>query len=106
MSSASARQPLLGVVIVERYLHAATSTELADLARATRAAVRAVTREGGVIVYLGSVLIPDDETCFCVFQADSVATVAGVNARVDAPCVQVSRGIAIDALRDEREVPD
>jgi hypothetical protein len=106
MTKASAPGPQFGVVVVERYLHAASPAALAALADDTRAAVGAVRAEGGKITYLGSVLIPEDETCFCMFEADSLASVASVNARVDAPCVHVAVGVAIGAFANGREVPD
>lgn len=106
MTEASAPGPQFDVVVVERYLHAASAAVLAALADATRAAVDDVRAEGGKITYLGSVLIQQDETCFCMFEADSMTSVASVNARIDVPCVHVAVGVAIGAFADGREVPD
>jgi hypothetical protein len=106
MTRASLPCPQFGVVVVERYLHAACPAALAALADTTRAAVDAVRAKGGKIAYLGSVLIPEDETCFCMFEADSLASVASVNARLDVPSVQVAVGIAIGAFAKGREIPD
>jgi hypothetical protein len=41
-----------------------------------------------------------------MFEADSLASVASVNARVDAPSVQVAVGVAIGAFANGREIPD
>jgi hypothetical protein len=60
-------------VLVERYLAQPTPRALADLAAETDAAVAALAADGVTVSYMRSIAIPQDETCFCIFDADSRA---------------------------------
>lgn len=85
--------PVHRVVLVERYLSGVTPQRLARLAIDTRATVAALTAEGAGVAYLGSIAISQEETCFCLFAADSPAVIEQVNRRIVIPYVRV-----VDAL--------
>ena len=82
-------------MLVERYLCDTSPQGLAQLAAETRAAVAALAAQGIAIAYLGSTAIPDEETCFCVFAADSPVAVELVNACITAPCVRIIDALAV-----------
>jgi hypothetical protein len=61
----------LSLFLAERYLPLGREhLAAADAARA-RAASEELAREGAEIRYLGSALVPADETCFSLFEAAS-----------------------------------
>jgi len=75
-------------MLVERYLGVITPERGARLAADTRAAVEMVAAGGVGIAYLGSIAVPLEETCFCLFVAESQAAVERVNDALAAPAVQ------------------
>jgi hypothetical protein len=82
-----------------------TPEELAlAAARATREAESA-TRGGSALVYLGSILFPDDELVLCLFDGPSPAAVKNANERAGIPCERIMRSIwlAPDPAADERQ---
>jgi len=69
--------------LVERYLPPAAADGLpASVARAARLCAD-VGRSGPGVRYLYSVYLPTEDTCFCLFRADSSETVQEVNAEAD-----------------------
>jgi hypothetical protein len=81
------------VWVVERYLSAPVEERLAELVGQTQSAVGAIRALGVEIAYLGSTLIPEEETCFCTFSGDCRPAVELLNRLVDAPSVRI-----VDAL--------
>jgi hypothetical protein len=79
--------------MVERYLPAPAADRLAELAAQTGSAVRDLAGRGVAIAYLGSTAVAEDETCFCLFESDSVAAVEQVNAAIAAPCVRIVEAV-------------
>ena len=71
-------------------LYASASLE-GSSARAAEDAARSLREEGVAVRYLRSIVIPDDETCFHVFDAPSAEAVREVSRRA--------------AIRFERIVP-
>jgi len=72
--------------LVEAYLARATPAELEDMANRARLVTGAMRAEGHTIRYVRSTFLPEDETCFHLFQGASEAIV-GEAAR---------RGLAVD----------
>jgi len=67
------------VFLVERFAAAWSIAELTQLAeRATNASER-VRHDGLSVRYLGSTLVPQDQTCFCLFEAESADNVRRLN---------------------------
>jgi hypothetical protein len=75
-------------VLVERYLAQPTPRALSDLAAETDAAVAALAADGVPVSYLRSIAIPQDETCFCIFDAESHA-VEELNERLTVVSIRV-----------------
>jgi hypothetical protein len=67
--------------IVECYVPKAKSDEFSAVRARARAAARAMTLEGTPVRYLRSILIPDDETCFHVFEGPSADVIGEVSRR-------------------------
>ena len=67
------------VFLVERYLPVSAVDDLPDsVARVSRLCAEAVAGQGPV-EYVLSAYLPGDDTCFCVFRAESVEAVRAVN---------------------------
>ena len=75
-------------MLVERYLGVVTPERVGRLAANTQAAVERVAAGGMTIAYLSSIAIPLEETCFCLFVAESQTAVERINDALAAPAVQ------------------
>lgn len=64
--------------LVETYVPRGRAEELEALGDELRAAIAELGREGVVVRYLRTTLVPDDETCFHVLEAPSAQAVARV----------------------------
>ena len=58
-------------------------------ARRARAAADSLAAEGPRVRYVRSIFVPEDETCFYVYEADSVGTVHEVALRAGLPVDRV-----------------
>lgn len=67
--------------LVEVYLPRSHADEARATARRARAAAEQLTREGTAIHYVRTTFLPDDETCFHLFEAVSTAAVEEVGRR-------------------------
>lgn len=67
--------------LVERFLPAATSDRLQELAAASTAATARLRAEGVAVHYLESTLLADEESCLCLFSAPSIDDVILANDR-------------------------
>jgi hypothetical protein len=79
--------------LVERYLAGSVEDALAELRAQTERAVGALADQGVTIAYLGSTAIEADETCFCLFESDSLSAVEMLNASVSAPSVRITEAL-------------
>ena len=61
--------------LVEVYLPGSCRQEAREAARRARAAAEALARDGRRIRYVRTTFLPDDETCFHVFEAASAEVV-------------------------------
>lgn len=79
--------------LVERFWPVGGPAELEEAAGRLRAA--AGTGAGHAVRYLGSLLVPSDETVFCLFRAESAGAVVALNTRatVAADRVVSCRGV-------------
>ena len=66
------------IYLVERYWPGVTTSAVKDAGARVVAALRA-SPERASVDYLGSALIPDEETVFSLFRASDEAAVAGAN---------------------------
>src|SRR5262245_38114224 len=91
----------LSLFLAERYVSAANS-ELAhlDAARAS-AASEEPAEDGAIVRYLGSTLIPSDETCFALFEASSAEEVRRLLVRASLPYDRIVEAVRIET--EDRE---
>jgi hypothetical protein len=94
----------LSLFLAERYVSSA-NPELAhlDAARAS-AASKEPTASGKTVRYLGSTLIPSDETCFVLFEASTETEVRRLLERASLPYDRIVEAVRIDTeKKDEGE---
>jgi hypothetical protein len=87
------------VVLVERYFSGVTPHRLNQLALETHAVTAREAGRNIGVRYLGSTAVPDDETCFCLFVADSMSAVERVNRRLLVPSVRIAAALIVDPPR-------
>jgi Protein of unknown function (DUF4242) len=90
-----AAKPGWRTFLVEHYWPGVTEAEFAAAAERVRASAAELGREGMSVRYLHSTLVPDDESAFCVFEAESAAAVAEAYTRA---------GLAYERLRDALQI--
>ena len=78
--------------LVEIYLSRANDVD-ASVARA-RAAAEELTREGTPVAYVSSIFVPEDETCFFLYQALSADAVREAARRASFAFERVSEAVA------------
>jgi hypothetical protein len=92
------------VYVVERYLPGLPRAELEQLLERLARAARELESEGTPVRYLGSTIVPDDEACFCQFEAPSEQAVAEANRHAGAPFDRIVSGVMIpSAAREEKK---
>jgi hypothetical protein len=69
--------------LVEVYLPRSRADEACSTARRVRAAAEALSSEGVPIRYVRTTFLPDDETCFHLFEAASADVVEEVSSRAE-----------------------
>jgi len=83
--------------LVETYLPHSRAAEAREAGRRARAAAAELAREGTPIRYVRTTFLPDDETCFHLFEASSADAVAEVSRRAElghgriVPAIEASR---------------
>jgi Protein of unknown function (DUF4242) len=85
------------VYVVERYLPGRAEADLEPMFQRLRGATRALQAEGIDVRYVGSTIVPDDEACFCQFEAPSEQAVAAANRRAQAPFDRIVPGVRVPA---------
>jgi hypothetical protein len=60
-----------------------------DAAARARASADEVSREGEPVRYVRAIFVPDDETCFHVFEAGSMEAVRGASERAAFPAARI-----------------
>ena len=92
------------VFVVERYLPGLDCDALLRSLEQLEQAIAQMSSEGTRIRYLGSTIVPDDEACFCQFEADSTNDVAEANRRAGVPFDRIVDAVAapLPAREEER----
>ena len=67
--------------LVEVYVPRSGAEEARDAGRRARAAAEGLSGEGVPVQFVRTTFLPDDETCFHLFEADSSAAVEEVGRR-------------------------
>jgi len=65
-----------------------------------RAAAQALSRGGTSVRYVSSIFVPEDETCFLLFEAESAAAVEAAVRRAQLAFERVSEAHASGAVKD------
>ena len=86
--------------LVEVYLPRSRADEMGATGRRARAAAEELSREGVSIRYVRTTYLPDDETCFHLFEAASAEVVEEANRRAEFGHARVV--LAIEASRPAR----
>ena len=81
--------------VVERYLPAGTSAALRTQGRRATEAAAALTVEGMPVAFLGVAYIHHDETCFLLFEGESIEAVENANRRAGLPFDRVSEAVYV-----------
>lgn len=86
--------------LVEFYMPRAESDEFAAAARRAENAACELAREGDGVACLRAIFVPEDETCFLLYRADSVAVVHEAVRRARLPLERLMTAIlTADASR-------
>lgn len=75
--------------LVEVYLPRAQADEARASGRRARAAAEELSGEGVSIRYVRTTFLPDDETCFHLFEAPELAAVEEVSRRAALGCARI-----------------
>jgi hypothetical protein len=67
--------------LVERFLPGDPAARLAAVGDRARGFAEQLWSEGIQVRYLGSTMVPQDQTCFCLFEGPSAEAVREVNTR-------------------------
>lgn len=87
--------------VVERYLPGISDEDLRLLIGRLGGVARELQAEGTDVTYLGSTIVPGDESCFCQFEAPSEEAVAEANRRAGVPYDRIVSGLAVMPERTE-----
>ncbi len=88
--------PIVSKFLLELYVAKAAGTDVEALAARARQAAAEVSAEGRPVRCLRSILVPEDETCFLLFEA-----AAADDVRLAAERAELSFGRVSDAVSDE-----
>jgi hypothetical protein len=83
--------------LVEAYMPRSHAQEARAASRRARAAAEELSREGTTIRYVRTTFLPDDETCFHLFEAGSANAVAEVSRRA-----KLGRARVVPAIEPSR----
>lgn len=90
--------------LVERYIPRAAGGQLAELAASEAAAGQTV--DSGTVRYLAVTLVPDDELCYCLFEATSIQAVQRAHELARIPCERIVEAFHATAPAYPRELAD
>ena len=84
--------------LVECYWPGVSEQKLSEAAARAQAAASQLRREGGDVEFLGSILVPADETVFCLFEGRE-ADVTAASEQADMPFERVLESLRIDSTQ-------
>jgi len=82
--------------LVERFLPGDPAAQLAAVGDRARRSSEHLRSEGVHVRYLGSTMVPEDETCFCLFEALSLEVVRRANEGAGLAFERILRALWID----------
>ncbi len=80
--------------LVELYVSREHTRAVEAGARRAEAAAKELTREGTPVRYLRSIFVPEDETCFYLYEADSGDAVREAARRAGLPFDRIAEAVA------------
>jgi len=86
--------------LVERYLPGLTAADVHAAVQRMTAVAEEMAAEGSPIRYLTSAFVPEEEACFCQFEAASRDAVAAANDRAAFPYARI---LAVDLAASAQE---
>jgi hypothetical protein len=81
--------------LVERYLPGVSEAELRVALSRLEEACAELSASGDPVRYVGSMFLPEEETCFCRLDGDSPGTAAKANEIAQLPFARITAGLAI-----------
>jgi Protein of unknown function (DUF4242) len=84
----------MGEFLVELYVSRTDGASVESNAERSRIAAEELTREGTPVRYVRSIFVPDDETCFYLYEATSADDVREVARRAALPFERIAEAIA------------
>ena len=88
----------MAIFLVERYLADIERPELAAMPARLDAATASLRERGIEITYLDSTYLPDDECCFCRFDAPSAHATELANRLAGAPFSRISAAVTLERV--------
>jgi hypothetical protein len=85
----------VSLFLVERYLQIADLNELAATVASAASVCDDRRRDGATLRYVHSTFVPGDETCFCVFEAESAHDVNVLNVDIDFRIDRISPAVSL-----------
>lgn len=80
--------------LVELYLASGDTASLERSSKRARQVAELLTSEGTPVRYLRSIFVPDDETCFLMYEAGSAEAVRAAATRAELRFERVTQAIA------------
>jgi hypothetical protein len=84
----------MGTHLVERYLPGIDRDGVAALVDRLDAASAELRRRGVAVSHVGSLFLPEEESCFCWLEAPSITAAEELNRLADAPFARISPAVA------------
>jgi hypothetical protein len=81
--------------LVERYLPGLSADGLRAALERAQTACAQVSATGAPVRYRGSMFLPDEEACFCRFDAESPESVARVNEIAEVPFARITPALLL-----------
>jgi hypothetical protein len=75
--------------LAELYLARRNGRDVDGIAARAQQAAEQLSAEGTPVRYLQSIYVPEDETWFCLFDAESIEAVAAATRRADLACDRI-----------------
>jgi hypothetical protein len=89
--------------VVDRTVPGLTTQGLVEVQRLLREAARRVSETGERVRYLRCTLIPEQDRCLCVFEAESLSSVRRVNEIAQVPFGRIGR--AAEFVQEDADDP-
>jgi hypothetical protein len=80
--------------LIELYLPRTDALVAIERGESARAAAEEMTRQGTAVQFRRSIFVPDDETYFVLFEAESADAVRETARRAQLPCERVSVAVS------------